>query len=65
MLVDFLCATRFHTGSVSWFHEVDSDPQHWFYGNNVNVHTKAYKRIYDEYIFILNKTSYYLAQYRR
>ena len=28
ILVDFLCATRFHTGSVSWFHEVDSDPQH-------------------------------------
>ena len=25
-LVDFLCATRIHTGSVSWFHEVDPDP---------------------------------------
>ena len=31
-LVDFLCATRINTGTVSWFHDVspDPDPQHWY-----------------------------------
>ena len=30
ILVDFLWATRLHTGSDSWYHEVepDPDPQH-------------------------------------
>ena len=25
-MVDFLCATRIHTLSVSWFHDPDTDP---------------------------------------
>ena len=36
-LVDFLCASWIHTGSVSWLHEVDPDPVKWYGSDRIRI----------------------------
>ena len=38
MLVNFLCATRIYTGSVSWFDEVDPDLAKWYGSDRNRIH---------------------------